>query len=497
MKKIYVKEWMPFQPYERQDEIDTYYVSVANHIASCLSSAVGERYPDHPLHGIAIYLTLWFQDVISQTGIWEVFTEECRKRYGQPVPFMTSEEEAQYYPGEVNPEDVRFLLWHYFQCLEKPAGGVLNPENPAFGELAHQICDYLSEEYEVAPENTRLHDVLYGEPFGADDYMRYRSVLEWFHFCSYVGFENRSEYQQVVATVARMGNMEPHILSYDVKQNVVFEGRKNLLSLTSAEWLSLMGKKHPETELWAEVKVASQGMYLYEGEDETSLFVKDLSEKEPGQLCIRKDSLNLDSLKGRKEGVTVLGCRLVQYGGAWWQDGMLVVSDYQDKIKEEIAQDAAKQENIRKIYEAFMKASGGKQFVFCRSEEEVREFLLQKMEYKEKEGIQLPKMDAEHGWILMVSSRTGIHIQIQLCECISSPDNSFYRPEEAAKNAAMFILNPHVIPYDLSCALQDAGMLPDACMNSVRGEEHGREVMRKNARFFTDYFFEKCREKDC
>ena len=26
MKKIYVKEWMLFQPYERQDEVDTYYV---------------------------------------------------------------------------------------------------------------------------------------------------------------------------------------------------------------------------------------------------------------------------------------------------------------------------------------------------------------------------------------------------------------------------------------------------------------------------------------
>lgn len=43
----------------------------------------------------------------------------------------------------------------------------------------------------------------------------------------------------------------------------------------------------------------------------------------------------------------------------------------------------------------------------------------------------------------------------------------------------------------------EVDMLPDACMNSVLGEEHGRETMKRNARFFTDYFFEKCREKDC
>ena len=89
MKKIYVKEWMLFQPYERQDEVDTYYVNVANQIAACLKDFVGGRYPEHSVHGIAIYLTLWFQDVISQTGIWQAFSEECRKRYGCLVPFMT------------------------------------------------------------------------------------------------------------------------------------------------------------------------------------------------------------------------------------------------------------------------------------------------------------------------------------------------------------------------------------------------------------------------
>ena len=238
-------------------------------------------------------------------------------------------------------------------------------------------------------------------------------------------------------------------------------------------------------------------MYLYEGEDEKFLFVKDLSKKEGEQLSIRKDSLNMDSLKARKEGVTILSCRLVQYGGVWWQDGMLVVSDLQEKVKEEIEQRIAAREGIKKTFDEFMKASGGKQFVFCKSEEEVQDFLSQKLGYKEKEGIELPKMDATHGLVLMVSPHTGIHVQMQLCECISSPDNTFYDAEAAKKQAAMFILNPNVIPYDLSCALQDADMLPDACLNSALGEEHGRETMKRNARFFTDYFFEKCREKDC
>lgn len=108
MKKIYVKEWMSFQPYTRQDEVDCYYVGVANHIASLLQDLAGKkRYPEYSVRGVAIYLTLWFQDVISQTGIWRAFTDECRKRYGYSVPFMTLEEEKKYYQGEVNPEDLQ------------------------------------------------------------------------------------------------------------------------------------------------------------------------------------------------------------------------------------------------------------------------------------------------------------------------------------------------------------------------------------------------------
>lgn len=94
-------------------------------------------------------------------------------------------------------------------------------------------------------------------------------------------------------------------------------------------------------------------------------------------------------------------------------------------MKEEIARKTAQREGIQKTYEAFMKVSGGKQFVFCQSEEEVRDFLFQKMEYKEKEEMQLPEMDAQHGLVLMVSPHTGIHIQMRLCECIFHRRTSF------------------------------------------------------------------------
>ena len=98
--------------------------------------------------------------------------------------------------------------------------------------------------------------------------------------------------------------------------------------------------------------------------------------------------------------------------------------------------------------------------------------------------------------MLMANPHTGLDIQFKLCECIKSPDNPNYNKEEAEKNAIMFIVNPDIIPYQLSCILQDEGMLPDAYLNSLQRKEYGQEFIRKNAHFLTDYFHYRCREKD-
>ena len=118
------------------------------------------------------------------------------------------------------------------------------------------------------------------------------------------------------------------------------------------------------------------------------------------------------------------------------------------------------------------------------------------MGYSNEEGVEMPPLNTKKGIILTASPVTGIHIQYQLCECIKSPDNSFYNQEDAEANAFMFVVNPDVIPYELSCVLQDHGMLPDANINSTEGKEHGKAFLHKNAHFLTDYFYNRCREKD-
>ena len=500
MKKIYPKKWLELHPYKQTNSVDQYYVGIANEIHKRLySSTIADAFEEEEnIRYTSLCLAAWFEDVISQTGIWQAFTAECRKRYGAYLPFYPIK--GDYFPDEINLEDIRFLLWHHIQYLCRGISAI-NPENPGIEQTAQEIYGLLAEEYETAPENERMQEFLYHSAMGEEDFFHYREILDWFHYQCYFNIENVAQCRDEAERLLDDEKITPEMaetLIYATRTSLTFKGRRNLLSLTSPEWLALIGKAHPEHQLWGKVKVRKNSCYLLEKEDDRYLYVKDLCSEDEGEFKITKKSLNLSAIRSREVGKSTLICELIYFGNAWWQCGMLLENKYNQKMAEYV-DDLTKQKektNEKAAFHDFIKASGGKSFVFCQSQEEISDFLLNKMDYNLKEGLDIPRINTENGAMLMANPHTGLHIQFKLCECIKSPDNSNYNKEEAEKNAIMFIVNPDIIPYQLSCILQDEGMLPDAYLNSLQGKEYGQEFIRKNAHFLTDYFHYRCREKD-
>ena len=500
MKKIYPKKWLELHPYKQTNSVDQYYVGIANEIHKRLySSTIADAFEEEEnIRYTSLCLAAWFEDVISQTGIWQAFTAECRKRYGAYLPFYPIK--GDYFPDEINLEDIRFLLWHHIQYLCRGISAI-NPENPGIEQTAQEIYGLLAEEYETAPENERMQEFLYHSAMGEEDFFHYREILDWFHYQCYFNIENVAQCRDEAERLLDDEKITPEMaetLIYATRTSLTFKGRRNLLSLTSPEWLALIGKAHPEHQLWGKVKVRKNSCYLLEKEDDRYLYVKDLCSEDEGEFKITKKSLNLSAIRSREAGKSTLICELIYFGNAWWQCGMLLENKYNQKMAEYV-DDLTKQKektNEKAAFPDFIKASGGKSFVFCQSQEEISDFLLNKMDYNLKEGLDIPRINTENGAMLMANPHTGLHIQFKLCECIKSPDNPNYNKEEAEKNAIMFIVNPDIIPYQLSCILQDEGMLPDAYLNSLQRKEYGQEFIRKNAHFLTDYFHYRCREKD-
>ena len=336
MKKIYPKEWLELHPYKQTNSVDQYYVGIANEIHKRLySSTIADAFEEEKnIRYTSLCLAAWFEDVISQTGIWQAFTAECRKRYGSYLPFYPIK--GDYFPDEINLEDIRFLLWHHIQYLCRGISAI-NPENPGIEQTAQKIYGLLAEEYETAPENERMQEFLYHSAMEEEDFFRYREILDWFHYQCYFNIENVAQYRDEAERLLDDEKITPEMaetLIYATRTSLTFKGRRNLLSLTSPEWLALIGKAHPEHQLWGKVKVRKNSCYLLEKEDDRYLYVKDLCSEDEGDFKITKKSLNLSAIRSREVGKSSLICELIYFGNAWWQCGMLLENKYNQKMAE-------------------------------------------------------------------------------------------------------------------------------------------------------------------
>ena len=295
----------------------------------------------------------------------------------------------------------------------------------------------------------------------------------------------------------RDSQIDKNLLMYDARISRALSGRKNLLSLTVPEWLAAVWRRSSSSEpaIWDDVEVTGRRYFLYKGQDEQCIYLQD-AWGEKREYAVTRDSVNLKTDQ-MEEGKTVLYSQLVKFGRYWWQNGIIVSSEKSSETDEDIADDNGEtgKTNAREDFEHFMQASGGKFFVYCRDQEEMADFMLNKMNYKLGNEVNLPEVGPS-GALLMASPCTGIHVQVKLLEGVCFPENAAYDQEKAKTEAVLYMVNPTVIPYDLSCVMQDLGMLPDASLNSLEGMEHGRDFVRRNARFLTDYFYHKYRERD-
>ena len=72
----------------------------------------------------------------------------CNEIYGSYLPFFDSDPE-EYYPDEINPEDLRFLLWYYLSMVHDDT--TISPTIYEWSELSEEIFEILEREYESAP----------------------------------------------------------------------------------------------------------------------------------------------------------------------------------------------------------------------------------------------------------------------------------------------------------------------------------------------------------
>lgn len=511
MKKvIFTQEWIALHPYEKADETDLYYTELANEIYHALDEACythNFKNMDEAKQ-LALSIAGYFEDVISGTGIWKTFTEECKQRYGTYIPFYEKESEfikstlneddPAYDPEEINIADVKFLLWHHYQqsSFVQEAVPFLFGTLELAAKLAYNVLD---KEYETAPENDRLYEFLCELPTDEDKFYEYRDALAWFHYGCYFNVGNRFRLQMELERLAHSPQGFNDIIAYSIQIEQTMNSRNNLLALTSAEWLAKVSEHHPAHKLWTDIDYKSTRALKMIKEDDNFFYLKDVydASEEENLLRVRKDSTNIEDASAFLSGEQLIVTNLFYFGGDWWQTGALLNPPYEEN-KEQIEAEKDRLNRKQPIHDYnLLKAKDfGDKFIFLEDVKTLKEFL-------QEVGIELPANikfppKYEKGIIVCGSPYTGINICFGMAHCIAAPENPYYNAERAEVDGFNIISgNGRPFPYEIVCKLIDNNMLPDANLFTSRYvKEAGLKITQANLQFLADYYLMGRKDKD-
>lgn len=184
-KRIYIKDWLKLKPYDKQAITDAYYLDVCNDVKKLITTnkqaLILQMYLDkNDINTLCCFLTSYFEDIISETNIWNSFINSHKQLYNKQIPFYSLD---NYYEEEINPQDISFLIWYFLNTIQEEK--FIAPFNLFIVETAQIIMDIFDKEWEYAPKNKPLKS-FYQIDENEEDYYIARNLIDTVLFKTYL-----------------------------------------------------------------------------------------------------------------------------------------------------------------------------------------------------------------------------------------------------------------------------------------------------------------------
>jgi hypothetical protein len=178
-KKVYLKDWLNYKPYDRHSNEDTQYLEIANKINKVLLKVSFLKNQIHlseeDIVELSVFLTCYLEDLVSDTNVWNTFISIHKEKYNKHLPFYNT---TNYLEGEVNHIDIKFLIWYFLNL--KNLERFLSPFDGYLDYLAEDIFEILNFEFDYVDENERLKDYFTLPP--NSDYYQTRRLMQFVLF---------------------------------------------------------------------------------------------------------------------------------------------------------------------------------------------------------------------------------------------------------------------------------------------------------------------------
>jgi len=476
-KRIYLDEWLKLKPYNKQVVTDAYYLQLSNKIKDILIkyhwNVLTKYFGIKIFNPLSCFIASYFEDIISGTNIWTSFIELHQKYYNKRLPYY---DVGEYYEGEINEQDIRFLLWYFLNSIQDDK--FFNSNNPFIFNVSEDIFKILEQEYEYAPENNDLKKY-YEIDENESNYYNVRKLLNNIFFGTYLFYPDTildlEKQQQQIINDFKHKELEPKILN-EHKDTFIINNYTRLMSLPAKEWASkIVGEGHPLSKELLQISRKISGFFFYKGQDEKDIFLEHIATGK--RFAITKKSIDHPGDFSEIDSIFHIG--IVRWKGEWWFSGIYykkefdagLILDEKNSLKKRIpvflidAEREAIKKALQSHFKAFLNFTGGKQIVFMPSKE-LEGFIKDFVKYfnnslglSKKEEEEAKKRTREKGLLkkdnevfqdfekeneialVFFNPEKGIEIAFFIHNAFPLPHNKYYNEKESNQHVAKLLFD--------------------------------------------------------
>ena len=152
--KIYMQDWLSLHTYPQSGPDDQWYLNFAQNLLPVLNkSELLKEFSSEEYKDLAVVLTVYLEDAVSEGGGWSRFREEIKRLYNCVLPFYTIDKDS-YFEDEINVADIQFIIWSFLACPQDGIGDdyiLIDPFDTELLQLAKDVYAVLDEAFEDAP----------------------------------------------------------------------------------------------------------------------------------------------------------------------------------------------------------------------------------------------------------------------------------------------------------------------------------------------------------
>jgi hypothetical protein len=326
-ERIYIQRWLDLKPYESQTPTDGYYLKLSNDVKKSIitnkQSFILQIYLDNDeIDVLACFLTSYFEDLISETNIWNTFIKAHKKLYRKHLPFYRIDE---YYEQEINLPDICFLIWYFMNTVQQEK--FIAPFNDFIIETSDKVMDVFEKAWEYAPENELLK-TFYSIDEKETDFYVARNLIDNILFKSYLFYpDSLLDLRDSEIEIFEERENDEHLLTFlnENRDHKLHHIYTRLLGLKGQEWVAeILGDNHNLSQYFPVISKKIRGYFFYKGQDKENVFLEHIASGKKFNLT-KKSFDHYDKLTDID---TILFMGIVRWREEWWFSGVYFQTDF-------------------------------------------------------------------------------------------------------------------------------------------------------------------------